>query len=56
MLILTTVLLLILYILIAGLYFILLIKAPDFKQVNSYKILVLNIYGIYYKYIGLIYT
>ena len=31
-------------------------KKHSFKLVNNYKILVLSIYGIYYKYIRLIYT
>ena len=56
MLILTTALLLILCTLTANLYSILLIKAPDFKQVDGYRILALNIYGIYYKCARLIYT
>ena len=56
MLILTTALLLILYILTASLYFISLIKAPDFKQVDGYRILALSIYRTCYKRVKLIYT
>ena len=37
-------------------FYILLIKKYGFKLVNGYKILVLSIYGIYYKYTKLTYT
>ena len=52
--ILILILLLILYILAAHHFFILLIKAYASKQGSGYKILVLNIYKIYYKPIRLI--
>ena len=48
-------LLLILYISAATQFYILLIKLHDSKQVNSYKISVLDIYGIYYIPTRLIY-
>ena len=49
-------LLLILYILAATQFYILLIKLYNFKWVDNYKILVLNIYKIYYIPIKLIYV
>ena len=55
-LILITILLLILYTSAEPLYYILLTKVPTFKQVGSYKILVLSIYRISYIYTRLIPT
>jgi len=52
----TTISLLTLCTLTASPYFILLIKAPNFKQVDSYRILALSIYGTYYECVRLTYT